>query len=198
MEYWQAEFDAIQLATSRGINVVEVASNGSMNLDHAIYEGRFDRTSRDSGAIMVGAAEASPVPHTPTCFSNYGSRLDVAAQGEDVWTTGYGIVKIAGDDTRQWYTDRFGGTSSASAIVAGAVASLMGIQRNGLTAGAANAGVHVLNPAELRTLLRETGRPQAFGLERPIGTAVNLRNAFNRWSRGLFVPPAGNDEIFVP
>lgn len=195
-EYYPAEFDAIQLATSRGIHVVEAAGNGAMNLDDAIYERRFDRTLRDSGAIMVGARARAG--QYPICFSNYGSRLDVAAWGEQVVTTGYGEERFAGDDTRQWYTFSFGGTSSASAIVAGAVASLMGIQRNGLTAGAANAGVHVLNPAELRTLLRETGRPQLSMLERPIGPTVNLRNAFNRWSRGLFVPPAGNDEIFIP
>ena len=198
VEYWEAEFDAIQLATSRGIHVVEAAGNGAVNLDHAIYERRFDRTLRDSGAIMVGARMRAG--QYPTCSSNSGSRLDVAAWGEWVWTTGGGTVTVAGaeGDPRQWYQGDFNGTSSASAIVAGAAASLMGIQRNGLTAGAANAGVHVLNPAELRTLLRETGRPQTASLERPIGPTVNLRNAFTRWSRGLFVPPAGNDQIFVP
>ena len=56
MEYWQANFDVIRNATAKGIIVVEGAGNGTMNLDSSIYDGRFDRNVRDSGAIMVGDA----------------------------------------------------------------------------------------------------------------------------------------------
>ena len=84
MEYWQADFDAIQLATSRGIHVVEAAGNGAVNLDHAIYERRFDRTLRDSGAIMVGArGQTRSVPNllqqlreSPRCRCPGGAGLD--------------------------------------------------------------------------------------------------------------------------
>src|SRR5207249_6252797 len=49
MEYWQANFDAIRSATTRGLVVVEAAGNGSMNLDSPIYNNAFNRTLRDSG-----------------------------------------------------------------------------------------------------------------------------------------------------
>jgi hypothetical protein len=187
VEYNQAEFDAIRFATAFNLNVVEAAGNGGMNLDDARYGQRFNRTVRDSGAILVGARARAG--QFPTCFSNYGSRLDVAAMGEQVWTTGYGSVRVTGaeGDPGQWYYHDFGGTSSASAIVTGAVACLMGIQQH-ITQGAAQAGVHKMNPAELRTLLRETGRPQVYSLDRPIGPTVILRNAFDHWSRGMPFP----------
>ncbi len=187
VEYNQAEFDAIRFATAFNLNVVEAAANGGMNLDDPRYGQRFNRTFRDSGAILVGArAQAGQFP---TCFSNSGSRLDVAAWGERVWTTGYGTIRVAGaeGDAGQWYHHDFGGTSSASAIVTGAVACLLGIQQH-ITHAAAQAGVHKMNPAELRTLLRETGRPQVYLLDRPIGPTVNLRNAFALWSRGMPFP----------
>jgi subtilisin family serine protease len=192
VEYWLAEFDAIQTATSRGLNVVEAAGNGHVNLDHANYGGLFNRAYRDSGAIMVGARARAC--QCKTCFSNYGSRLDVCAWGEQVFTTGGGDVRVRGaeGDPRQWYTSGFSGTSSASAIVAGAVASLVGIQKHNLTKGAALHGVHRLNPVELRTLLQVTGRPLSHPETGWIGPTVNLRNAFDRWSRGLIpIPGSG-------
>jgi serine protease len=160
VEYFQAEFDAIQTATSLGRHVVEAAGNGSMNLDDARYSNLFNRNTRDSGAILVGASARAG--QYPTCTTNHGTRVDVRALGEEVATTGYGTVKPPGAEglPGQWYTRGFNGTSSASAIVAGAVASLMGIQKNSLTRGAALHGVHVMGPAELRTLLRDTGTPQ--------------------------------------
>ena len=54
MEYWDSYFDAIKNATARGIIVVEAAGNGGMDLDSSIYGGKFDRSVRDSGAILVG------------------------------------------------------------------------------------------------------------------------------------------------
>ena len=56
VEYRQAQFEAIsQMISSRDIIVVEAAGNGQQDLDHPIYAGRFNRSMRDSGAIMVGA-----------------------------------------------------------------------------------------------------------------------------------------------
>ena len=47
MEFWDANFDAIKNATSKGVVVVEAAGNGGMDLDSPIYSGKFDRTVRD-------------------------------------------------------------------------------------------------------------------------------------------------------
>ncbi len=128
MEFWQDNFDAIQAATANGIIVVEAAGNGSMNLDNAIYGGNSDRGVRDSGAILIGAATSS-VPHNPTCWTNFGNRIDSYGWGENVRTTGYGDLFNGGGDTNQYYTSFFSGTSSASPIVVGAAASLQGYVR---------------------------------------------------------------------
>ncbi len=70
-------FNAIKQAVGNGVIVVEPAGNGTADMDHSVYEGKFDRNIRDSGAIMVGAS--IPTDRTPLCFTNYGSRIDVHA-----------------------------------------------------------------------------------------------------------------------
>ncbi|MGH9754131.1 MAG: S8 family serine peptidase [Blastocatellia bacterium] len=163
-EYWQADFDVIRRITAaRGTIVVEAAGNGQMNLDDERYEGRFRRPNddprgRDSGAILVGAVNAGK--RTLSCFSNRGSRVDLHAWGDSVVTTGYGGVPLGppdptfrfnGGDVRQWYTPGFGGTSSASPIVAGVVASLVSIR---------NAhGLPRLSSEQMRALLFNTASP---------------------------------------
>ena len=120
VEVEQATFDAIQYATSNGIIVVEAGGNGSNDLDtYKDSNGKFilNRNSddfRDSGAIMVGAANSS-TPHSRSDFSNYGSRIDCYGWGDSIETTGDGWT---GNATNS-YTSSFGGTSGASPIVAG-------------------------------------------------------------------------------
>ncbi len=150
MEYFPASFDAISTATASGIHVVEAAGNGSVNLDRDEYEGRFDRHRRDSGAILVGASLASSF--AAAAFSNRGSRVDLNGWGENVATTGYGDIRANGDDTNQFYTATFSGTSSASAIVAGAVLAIEGVLRA--------SGQGMLEPAQMRRLLVDTGSRQ--------------------------------------
>jgi subtilisin family serine protease len=71
----QGDFDAIRNATARGIIVVEAAGNGGRDLNVPFFRGRFDRTVRDSGAILVGAG--MPYTGQPEGFSNFGRRVDV-------------------------------------------------------------------------------------------------------------------------
>lgn len=116
-----AVFDAIRYAVDQGIVVVEAGGNGSNNLDNfADAAGKLvlNRNSgdfKDSGAIMVGAA-SSASPHTRLSFSNFGSRIDCFAWGQNIDTTGDGWQ---GNLTNS-YTTGFGGTSGASPIVTGA------------------------------------------------------------------------------
>ncbi|MBM4430418.1 MAG: hypothetical protein FJ026_08755, partial [Chloroflexi bacterium] len=152
VEYESAEYDAIRLATGRGILIIEPAGNGAVNLDAALYAGRFDRSKRDSRAIMVGAGTANG-RRVPESFTNYGGRVDVHGWGDSVVTLGYGHVRYAGGDARQWYTQSFGGTSSASPIVTGAAVAINSILRR--------YGKGTKSPAGMRTLLRSTGTPQA-------------------------------------
>jgi hypothetical protein len=144
VEVYQAEFDAIAAATAQGIIVVEAGANGSNDLDaFQDYLGRkvLNRSSadyRDSGAIMVGAA-SSTAPHSRMSFSNYGSRIDCFAWGQNVDTTGG-----SGAGTTD-YTSTFGGTSSASPIVAGAA---LLVQSWRMKSGAAR-----YDPATMRSTL---------------------------------------------
>jgi hypothetical protein len=159
VEIYGAEFDAISQATAKGIIVVEAAGNGSMNLDG--YK-EFDRTLRDSGAIMVGASEGAG-SNAPACWTNSGRRVDAFSWGGGVATLGYGPVsslQANGSDARQWYTGSFSGTSSASPIVAGAIAVVQGIRRRLLE--------RMLDPAQMRALIASTGTRSS---PPPTGTA---------------------------
>jgi subtilisin family serine protease len=167
VEWWEPIFDAIKDATDNGIVVVEAAGNGSENLDDAIYDvnsggfsigwrNPFRRASdeSDSGAILVGAGAPATVhsgsPRSRLGFSNHGAVLDCQGWGASVVTCGYGDLRDTGPTGT--YTATFGGTSSASPIVAGALACVQGILRA--------RGLPLLTPARARTLLRATGSPQ--------------------------------------
>lgn len=149
LEWHQSVFDAIAAATALDIVVVEAAGTGGMNLDDPSCGGRFDRAVRDSGAIIVGAGD--PTDRSRLLFSSYGSRVDLQGWGSSVATTGYGTLFSPGDD-RQKYADSFGGTSSASAIVAGAVLAVQG--------AVIAKGLAPIDPLMLRQVLVDTGTPQ--------------------------------------
>lgn len=180
MEWLQANYDAIRTASAAGIIVVEAAGNGGEDLDLAIYNNRFNRNVRDSGAIMVGAGSSNQNAFR-LWFSNHGSRIDVNAWGENVASAGnYGSSLFDGGFHRQ-YGDGFGGTSSASPIVAGAIASIQGHYK--ATKG------DVLNPNAMRNLLVETGSQQGVAFD--IGPRPDIRAAMLR-IRDMLVAPRAN------
>ncbi len=173
-EYDPAIWQIVKTATDAGIIVVAAAGNGSENLDHpsyAEYRGRGD-----SGAIIVGASS-----HTSTRmnFSTYGSRVNVHGWGENVATLGYGDLFQSGSDKNQHYTADFGGTSSASPIVASACVAIQSYAKQQLG--------RVLTPSELRDLLVATGKPQADAQAGAIGPLPNVRAAIERL--GMTPPP---------
>jgi Subtilase family len=171
VEWWPDDFDAIVYAVARGVIVVEAAGNGSQDLDDPVYDtaqqgfpagwsNPFRRSVRDSGAVVVGAGAPPPGTHgrdwgpdrSRLDFSNYGSMIDAQGWGREVATCGYGDLQGGAASEDYWYTDQFSGTSSASPIVTGALASVQGILRAG--------GGGLLTPATARRYLRETGSPQ--------------------------------------
>ncbi len=166
VEYNQAEFDAIAQATANGTIVIEAGANGATDLDDPIYGGRFNRSVRDSGAILSGASESTG--RQPTCFTNYGSRVDVHGWGRNLVTTGFGSLFEGNGDPNQRYSYLFMGTSAASPVVTGAAAALQGIARAD--------GRAALTSRQVRELLRGTGTPQATD-PRLIGPLPNLRAA---------------------
>ena len=174
IEYEPEVFAAIKAATNKGIIVVESAGNGFENLDHPAYGGLFDRKRRDSGAIIVGAGLPEggvygPGPDlTRTEESNYGSCVDVQGWGRFVATTGYGDLRREQGENN-WYTDLFGATSGATAMVAGAAVVLQSIIKE--------RGLAPLSPTVLRRLLIMTGTQQTIGLGERIGPRPNIRAA---------------------
>lgn len=170
VEYWPHIFDQLKAATAKGIICVEAAGNGNSNFDDASYEGAFDLSVRDSGCIMVGAVDANSKERLS--FSNYGSRLDAAGFGRGVVTTGYGHLFNQGE-TRM-YTDSFSGTSSATPIVAGAIAVVSSIAKE---------KGRPVTPKRIRNSLRSTGVKQGKnGIDKRVGNFPDIK-AMRRYLR---------------
>ena len=197
VEWWLDDFVAIQHATAWGLVVVEAAGNGNpstfagANLDDPIYDvplPNFDAAWRnpfrcvvgssggtlrlaDSGAIIVGAGVppvgSSRADRSRLRYSNYGACVDVQGWGQEVVTTGYGCLQ-GGTDERKWYMGDFGGTSAASAMVAGVVACLQSrIRARNQTP---------LTSTDARHLLQVTGSPQVGdGAQYPVTQHVGPR-----------------------
>jgi serine protease len=186
-------YDTIRYATARGITVVEPAGNGAVNLDNPYYEGKYTR-SHDSGAIMVAAADS--VTHLPKCWTNYGSRIDAYAWGDSVTTVlgrHQGGPNRLGEHVSEcnlfgpyfydtdgriniplWsrcYMSEFSGTSSATPIVVGAIASIQGMYK------ASHDGA-VLDAWQIRQKLLNTGTEQAYSTKN-IGRMPDVQAAYN-------------------
>ncbi|WP_251033121.1 hypothetical protein [Bacillus sp. ISL-7] len=76
--------------------VEEAARNGAENLEDEIYQNKFNRSHRDSGAILVGAGAPPPGTYGRNYgpdrsrleFSNYGAIVDVQGWEREGTTTG--------------------------------------------------------------------------------------------------------------
>lgn len=169
-------FQAIALATAAGITVVEPTGNGGLDLDSPYFEGWFDPVN-DHGGILVGAAE--PDTGRPAEYSGHGDRVDLhvrvgnlhTATTEDFSPDLY----FPDRDRTRAYTTRFSGTSGASAIVAGACASLQGIALD--LRGAP------LPPSTLRDGLKLGGRPlsEPPGSRHRVGVPLDMRRTAQIW-----------------
>lgn len=189
VEWWPDNMAAIQYATARGVIVVEAAGNGRRDLDDPIYDHNpippygsfpaswsnpFRREQIDTGAILVGAG-APPLgtngsdwgrDRSRLVYSNFGSSVDAQGWGYEVTTCAYGDVQRGPDEDR-WYTKVFRGTSSATPMVAGALACVQGALRK--------ADKPSLTPAQAREILRTTGSPQQNGPNGPISQRIGNR-----------------------
>jgi hypothetical protein len=121
----------------------------------------------------VGAGSAG-APHSRLSFSSYGQRVDVQAWGQNVMTTGRGGPAVRADafnhlDERRLYTRSFGGTSSATPIVAGAILSINGARHT--------CGLPASDPVDMRHALSSTGTPQHQPTNNNIGPLPNIRPA---------------------
>jgi hypothetical protein len=185
LNYWPSGqsfngvYAAIQNAVALGIHVIEAGGNGGYPTLVGIDTDALIWYPGNSGAIIVGAGGAYSGGTYPegdlekVNFSSYGSRFDLQGWGEDVVTTGYGYYYNS-EGKNLWYTNSFAGTSSASPIVAGAVACCVGYW-TGLGYSAS-----LLTPSSLRDVLKNTGTPQILPPWGVIGPRPNLLAAFGQ------------------
>ena len=176
VEVDQAVFDAISLAVAKGIIVIEPGGNGAQNLDDPKWGGRFDRAVRDSGAVMVGGGmppgKDDPARTWYPYGGSYGARVDVQGWFSDTVTVGSdsaGLNELffPDSDPNQAYTARFGGTSGASAQLAGVAGALSAIHLH----------LHGAPPDPLlvRSWLAAFGTPQpSYDAANPIGPQPDL------------------------
>ncbi len=193
-EWDKSVYDAITVAVASGRIVCAAAGNGTENLDAAAYstnapgwpanQGPF-QIANDSGSIMVGAGvpagfldgSGNPIPGLiPEAFSNTGATVDMHGWGRWVVTTGTGdIIPMLTDPTLAplitdpdlQYTNNFGGTSSATPMVAGCAAIIQATFTN--INGTAGTASQILN------ILQSNGTAQAGGGN--IGPFPDLRLA---------------------
>jgi hypothetical protein len=165
VESVRLQFEAIHLATSLGIVVVEAAGNGKFDLDtftdidgrHTLNPG-VPGEFKQSNAIMVGASRGS-FPHQRNDLSNFGSRIDCFAYGDRIATTGDldkpDVPSIYWDPDKEYRPGRFGfgGTSGASAIIAGVCVLVQDLRDRLPVVGPAGR----LGPVAMRALLAKRG-----------------------------------------
>jgi hypothetical protein len=180
----------LEIATAIGIVVVEAAGNGGQDLNTYPDECRETRQRilnpnvpgefRDTGAIMVGAGNRPPrlteaaSPWERDAISNFGDRVNCFAWGNSVLTL---------DSTTDRATQgNFGGTSSASAIVAGAALVLQGL--------ALRHRGHECDPGEVRRLLSDTTAGNTATAAPAVDLIGVMPNLYDIAVNGLGVAPA--------
>ena len=175
LEAGQYLHDAISDTTSTGTTVIEAAGNGSVDLNNdalvAPLTGtfsNFNKPGNDSGAVMVGAT-VNPQRYKAS-WTNCGTRVDVFAPGLGVVTAGYGdkynpdgadAYTLEGANNPKLYTGQFGGTSAATAEIAGIAALIQSYARATVNEAGFVGRTVYLDPLQIRDILRESGNGQA-------------------------------------
>ncbi|MFH1653983.1 MAG: S8 family serine peptidase [Pseudomonadota bacterium] len=179
-----------QTLSAMGITVVEGAGNSNIDIGDANqYTGQWsvwiNPTTQDSGAIIVGASEGANMQKAS--FSNYSSRLDAYSWGSSIVTTSYPYGdattspfywKGAGgppsqdpvNDKHKFYTNHFGGTSGATAIVGGAVT----LVQSRFMQLAGNGRMRYIMPKKIRELMRSSGDNQKDTTGKNIGVQPKM------------------------
>ena len=178
-----ADLGAIQTAVGKGVIVIEPAGNGNHELPPALTatdSGAIIVGGCKSALSPLNAPPAmghrrwvmqpsdfdapGPLPSfmwdcnerppqgAPMPGSNFGTRVDCHAWAENVVTAGYGW--LGGTSPTNAYTHRFGGTSAAAPIVAGAAIVLQSMYK-------AARNNNPLSPSDIRAVLRANGTAQA-------------------------------------
>lgn len=171
-------FNAIRLASALGIIVIEPGGNGNgsdtcVNLDDLQIGGQFilypgsAQYHGDSGAILVTAAHSSTsiagsvTTHEIMPWAPKGERIDCYAWGENINTLSSDI-----SGATDQYTDTYGGTSGAAAIIAGAVLNMQSM-------AIANQGFR-FSPLQIRNILKNASYGTPLSHDPGIGSQEQL------------------------
>lgn len=204
----QAALCAVRAAVGAGLIVVAAAGNGGLDLDDARYKGTG--AQRGVGALVVGAGVPAfnydgnfgrtgygylGQPRSRLGFSNYGTLVNLQGWGANVASSGYGDAQGGVED--HWYTLTFGGTSSASALVAGVAACVQSHVKS--------VSNKTLSCQQMRDLLVSTGWPQEAeegesSPQRKIGPQPSLWGALGQWvgQKAGAVSKTGNQPASKP
>lgn len=145
--------NAINAAVARGTTVVVAAGNS--NADTAGFT-----PASCNNVIAVAATNKNG---TRASYSNYGSKIDVAAPGGDSPDCTTLIVSTGNDGTDGPLTENYlcmAGTSMAAPHVAGTVALMQAVRTTPLT------------PAQVETILKSTLRAFPGSNDKPIGNGI--------------------------
>lgn len=174
-------YDAIVDLGNRGILVIEPAGNSEINLDKV----EDLRTGpKDSGALMVsGTIQVGPNDkhRSRGAECNYGKRVNCYAWGEGIRTLGMAD---------------FGGTSGASAIIAGAAALLQTVARRRFEEIDGKPGRY-LKPGQLRDYLSNpnNGTLSVDADRRPIGVMPDLKKVIASFIKSHTLPDNGKSPL---
>lgn len=184
-EGYRLEFEAIQDLVNAGVIVIEAAGNGAISLDdpsniaQVCAGGCPNLASEDSGAVLVGASQGPNLKKLDA--SNSGKRVNTFAWGQGVVTTGYGDhpMSVAGNPNKA-YTQQFGGTSAATAIIGGVAALVQEYAQKTVPHEAWQ--TVVFNSATIRALFTQAGVAQSdasgnIGKQPDVGTALSVITA---------------------
>lgn len=165
-------FEDIKQATAYGVTVIEGVGNSNFNLDDvSIYTGRLHNLAReDAGAIMVGASDG--LNKRKHIVSSYGKRVNVFGWGQGVVTTAYPssilpygwhgstppVPSNSPSDPNNFYMDNFGGTSAATAMVAGVAALVQSHAKKELGQPRQQHSTRYIMPSKMREILIESGK----------------------------------------
>ncbi len=149
---------AIINAIADGIVVCVAAGNGNNDAGEDISGNAINFT----GSIVVGATSYNATTNPRASFSNWGSRVDVAAPGD----TSHDLTcSNSADDA---YRNGFGGTSGATPKVAGTVAMILECDPD-------------LTPEEVRDIIRDTANQNVVtDADRPVGGFLDSHAAVRK------------------
>lgn len=191
LEYFSDVSEIIKGIVTEGITVVESAGNAGINLNstadpatdiYSFFSGavNINEPDHNTEAILVGASNGAE--RIRPDWSNCGGRVDLFAWGEGVVTASYpnpdpdldwgweGTPPFDNnpEDADRYYTNVFGGTSSAGAMVAGAAALLQSYAKREM------GETKFLTPKELKEILADSEVSPAADGGCPIGAQPRL------------------------